>query len=251
MSRPRTATRPIRALLCLAGAALGAAAHADPADYVFVPYATPGARVLAYSAGAERGRDGARETQHVLTLGWAPTARWFSAVYAAWTAQDGGPAAFDEWSWLNHLQLTDAGAAPVDLGLLCLVERPHDRSEGTGLTCGPTLQADTDRLQFNLDPLLSRRFGAEQAGRATLGYQWQLKGLLRPGLELGAQGFGNVGPWDGWLPASRQAHTIGPALFAKWPVAGSHALQLDAGVQFGLGAGSPRDVLRVRVQDEF
>ena len=240
-----------RTLLCLAGASCSGAAWADPADFVFVPYTTAGARVVAYAAGLEHGPDGERETQQTTTLGWSPTARWFTAVYAGWIAAGSGPFTFDEWSWLNHVQLNTPGSGPVDLGLLCELERPRDRAEGTGIVCGPTLQADTDRLQLNVNALLSKHVHGDEPEPWGLGYQWQVKGLMGRGLELGAQGFGSLGPWNHWAPAAQQEHTLGPAVFAKWMLADGHALQLDAGLLFGVGSGSPRDVLRVRVQHEF
>jgi hypothetical protein len=240
-----------RALFWLAGAGCPGAALADPADFVFVPYATAGARVVAYAAGVEHGPDGAREAQQTATLGWSPTARWFTSAYAGWIAADGGRFAFDEWSWLNHVQLNPPGAGPVDLGLLCEIERPRDRAEGTGIVCGPTLQADTDRLQLNLNALFSKHLHGADPEPWNLGYQWQAKALVGRGVELGAQGFGALGPWNRWAPAARQEHTLGPAVFAKWTLADGRALQLDAGLLFGLGSGSPRDLLRLRMQHEF
>lgn len=240
-----------RALLCLAGPFLAGSALADPATYVFVPYTTAGARVLAYAAGIEHGRDGARETQQTASLGWSPTARWFTSAYAGWIADGSGGFVFDEWSWLNHVALTAPGAGPVDLGVLCEFERPRERDEGTGIVCGPTLQADTDRLQVNVNALFSKHVHGEEPEPWALGYQWQVKGLLRPGLELGLHGFGSFGPWNDWSPAGRQAHTLGPVLIAKWALADGRALQLDVGLLLGIGNGSPRDVLRLRVQHEF
>jgi hypothetical protein len=248
MPRPRAVRR---ALLCLAASCLGDAALADPADYVFVPYTTPDARVLAWAAGVEHGRDGARETQQTASLGWSPTARWFTSLYAGWIAPGGGGFAFDEWSWLNHVQLTAPGAGPVDLGLLCELERPRERDEGTGIVCGPTLQADAGLLQVNLDALLSKHVHAEAPEPWALGYQWQVKGLVRRGLELGAQGFGSIGPWNRWSPAAQQEHTLGPAIFARWALPEGRTLALDAGLLFGVGRGSPRDLLRMRVRHEF
>jgi hypothetical protein len=250
MIRPSPAAAALRrALPALAAACLAAGAQADPADYVFIPYTTAGERVLAYAAGLAHDRDGGgREAQQTASLGWAPTARWFTSVYAGWTSEDGAGYVFDEASWLNHVQLAAPGAWPVDVGVLCELERPRDRDEGTGLTCGPTFELDTDRFQFDLNPLLEKHFGAADPEPASLAYQWQAKRLVGRGLELGAQGFGDLGPWNHW---AGQSHTLGPVVFMKWPLADGHTLQLDAGVQFGLGAGAPRDVLRRRVQHEF
>ena len=196
------------AALCalLVGGASGVAA--DPADYVFTPYADTGLWQLAYGLGTEHDRDGARETQQTLALGGAPTDRWYTSVYAAWAADDGGAFAVDEWSWINHLKLTTPGSGPVDVGLLCEVSRPHDREEGRlGVSCGPTLQMDTDDLQLNLNIAFEKHLGAAEAGRWQLGYQWQVKRLVARGVELGAQGFGSFGPWNDWASASAQDRT--------------------------------------------
>ena len=253
MSAPKKiAAMPMRRAALCALLALGAApALADPADYVFTPYADTGLWQLAYGLGTEHDRDGSRETQQTLGLGGAPTARWYTSVYAAWAADDGGRFASDEWAWTNHLQLTTPGEAPVDVGVLCEIARPHDRAEGRlGVTCGPTLQMDTDDLQLNFNPQLSRQIGGEDAGTWQLGYQWQVKRLVARGVEIGAQGFGTVGPWNHWAPASQQGHTIGPAIFLKTTAFGG-PIKLDAAWLIGIGDGSPKNVLRLRLQHEF
>ena len=247
MSVPRVRRACAGALLALAAAP----ALADPADYVFTPYTDVGQWQVAYAAGSARGRDGARETQQVLSLGGAPVARWYTSVYAAWAASDGGAFTLDEWSWVNHLRLTTPGAGPVDVGVLCELARPHDRDEGRlGVAFGPTLQMDTDDLQLNLNLSLGKHFGADEAERPALGYQWQVKGLVAQGVELGAQGFGSVGTWNDWAPAAQQDHVLGPAVFLKTHALGG-PLRVDAAFLFGLGDGSPKNVVRVRVQHEF
>jgi hypothetical protein len=253
MSVPtQNAAAPLRDLAACALLVLATAnALADPADYVFTPYTDVGRWELAYGLGTEHARDGSRETQQTLSLGGTPTARWHTSLYAAWMAEDGGTFAADEWSWINHLRLTAPGSSPIDLGLLCELSRPRDRAEGRlGANCGPTLQMDTDALQFNVNPLLGKHFGAEEPEKLALGYQWQVKGLVAPGLELGAQGFGSVGPWNHWSPAAQQEHTLGPAIFWKTRAFGG-PVRFDAAWLFGVGAGSPKDVLRLRVQHAF
>ena len=186
----------------------------------------------------------------MLSIGGAPTARWYTSVYAAWAEDDGGAFAPDEWAWTNHLQLTTPGAGPVDVGVLCEIARPHDRSEGRlGVTCGPTLQLDTDDLQLNLNPQLSRQIGGDD-DELTLGYQWQVKGLVAHGIEIGAQGFGSLGPWNRWSPASQQSHVLGPAVFVKTNAFGG-PIRFDAAWLFGVGDGSPRDTIRLRIEHEF
>ena len=240
-----------RAALCALLAGGAASVSADPADYVFTPYSDIGMWQLAYGLGTEHGRDGSRETQQTLSVGGAPVERWYTSVYAAWAAEDGGAFAVDEWSWTNHLQLTTPGTEPVDVGLLCELSRPHDRDEGRlGVTCGPTLQMDTDDLQLNFNPLLGKHIGAEEPEKLALGYQWQVKGMVAHGIEVGAQGFGTMGPWNRWASASEQEHTAGPALFLKTNVLGG-PIALDVAWLFGIGDGSPKNVLRLRLQHEF
>jgi hypothetical protein len=245
------ATRLRRASLCALLAASATSTLADPADYVFTPYTDIGKWQLAYGLGTEHDRDGSRETQQTLGLGGAPNARWYTSIYAAWAAEDGGSFAVDEWSWTNHLQLTTPGEGPVDVGLLCELSRPHDRDEGRlGVNCGLTLQMDTDDLQLNFNPLLGKHIGAEEPEKLTLGYQWQVKGMVAQGIELGAQGFGTVGPWNHWSSASQQQHTVGPAIFLKTNALGG-PIRLDAAWLFGIGDGSPRNTLRLRLEHEF
>jgi hypothetical protein len=240
-----------RALICASLVRAAAPAAADPASYVFTPYADPGLWQVAYAAGTEHARDGSRETQQTLSLGGTPTSRWYTSVYAAWAATDGSSFAIDEWSWTNQVALTAPGAGPVDVGLLCELARPRARDEGRlGAACGPTLQMDTDDLQLDLNLSLGKHFGAAEPERLQLGYQWQVKGLVARGVELGAQGFGSVGPWTDWSPASRQEHTAGPAIFLKTHAFGG-PVRFDAAVLFGIGAGSPRKVVRLRLQHEF
>jgi hypothetical protein len=224
---------------------------AGPAAYVFVPYVDPGTWRLGYAAGTEQARDGARESEHALSLGYTPTARWFTAAYVGWYQEPGQSLRYDAWSWLNHLQLTTPGSGPFDAGVLCEIERPRDRAEGTDVSCGPTFQYDAERLQFNLNVLVEKYVRAATPSPAALTYQWQVKGLWRPGLELGAQGFGEVGPWDHWLPASRQTHVVGPAVFTRWTVAQGRVVDVDGAVLAGIGAGSPRYTLRLRAQHVF
>jgi hypothetical protein len=239
-----------RAAVCALALACAPAALADPASDVFVPYSLEGKWQVAYAIGNEHARDGSRETQQVLSLGGTPSARWTTSVYGAWAANDGGAFAPDEWTWVNHIKLTEPGSGPVDVGLLCELAKAHDKDEGKGVACGPTLQMDTDDLQFNLNLSVAKQFDAVEAAPVQLGYQWQVKGLLTKGIELGAQGFGSVGTWNHWSPVSQQGHTLGPAIFAKTSLAG-FPITVDAAWLLGIGDGSPKNVVRLRVQQEF
>jgi len=238
-------------MLCLAAATFVRTASAGPGDYVFVSYADAGIRTFGYAAGVEQVRGGGRELEQSLNLGWTPTSRWFTALYAGWYADVGEPTSFYSGSWWNHLLLTAPGSGPVEVGVLGVAERLRERDAGTVITLGPTLQFENDRLQFNINPLLEKYVSGVDAAAASLKYQWQIKGLWRPRIELGVQGFGDVGTWNHWLPASQQEHSVGPALFAHWPLGEHNTLKSDAALLIGVGAGSPRATLRMRLQQEF
>jgi len=240
-----------RAIPALALAGGAAAAHADPADYVFVPYTTAGQRILAYGSGFERDRDGSHVNQQTLTVGASPTERWSTSLYAGWVDEGGIGYGYDEAAWLNQWQLTAPDSGPVAVGLLCEIERPRDRSAGTGLLCGSTLQFDSSLWQVNVNPLLEHHFNAADPEPTAFRYQWQVKRLMGRGFELGAQGFGELGPWNHWAPAAQQSHILGPAVFLKGHGLGGQPLSFDAALLLGAGGGSPHDVLRARLQQSF
>jgi len=238
---------------CVALAVVGASApaHAGPDAFVFQPYADTGAVVVQYAYGFEKYRDGSDEQAHSLALAWSPTSRWFTAAYAGWYQEPGEAMTFDAVSWVNHLSLIEPASSPVSVGLYLEIERPRDRSEGYEITWGPTFQLDTSHAQANLNLWLQKNVRAETAGPATMSYQWQVKSLLQPRVEWGLQGFGSVGPWQHWSGASEQEHSVGPAVFAKWPTQGNGVLRFDAALLAGLTSASSRVTFRLRTQYQF
>ena len=109
---------------------------------------------------------------------------------------------------------------------------------------------DSDDLQFNFNPLLEKQVGGDGPRQLALGYQWQVKGMVARGVELGAQGFGSVGTWNHWSTASQQEHRLGPAIFLKTNAFGG-PIRFDAAWLVGVGTGSPRNTLRLRLEHEF
>ncbi|MEO8155199.1 MAG: hypothetical protein ABI605_19205 [Rhizobacter sp.] len=228
-------------------------AHASPADPVFVPYDDEGDRFVQYAFGHEKARDGSSEQAHSLALGWNPTARWFTSLYAGWYREPGESTSLYAYSWVNHVNLVKQGGSgsPVEVGIYLEIERPRERDEGYELTGGPTFQFDAGSFQINANLWLRKSVHTEDAAPAALLYQWQAKRLWMQHVELGAQGMGNVGPWHQWRSGSEQEHAIGPAIFFKLAVNNSHSLNVDAAVLAGLTSASPRATFRVRSQYEF
>jgi hypothetical protein len=177
---------------------------------------------------------------------------WFTEVYAKGPKLPGEGNSFDAWEWENKFQLTETGKYPVDVGFLLEIERPRDRSEGYEYKWGPLFQADlTNKVQGNVNILVEKHIRAAVAEKAELGYQWQVKYRYKPEFEFGAQGFGDVGPWNHWEPSSEQPHIAGPAIFGKLRVGQKQVINYNAGILFGLTHGAPRNTLRLQAEYEF
>ncbi|HEX7892023.1 MAG TPA: hypothetical protein VF522_21925 [Ramlibacter sp.] len=236
-------------LSCLSYAPL---AFAGPSNYVHTPIVEEGEREVDFKAGTAKLRDGSRVSEYSLGLGWGVNSRWFTEFYGKWHKEPGERHGFDAWEWENKFQLTETGRYPVDVGFLLEIERPKDRSEGYEYKWGPLLQMDLGtKVQANLNVLIEKHIRAVEAEKAELGYEWQLKYRYRPEFEFGAQGFGDVGPWNHWEPRSEQPHTAGPALFGKFHVGNKQVIKYNAAVLFGLTHGSPRNAFRLQTEYEF
>jgi hypothetical protein len=145
--------------LAMATAALACVAtscRADPSDFVFLPYAEAGSRVVQYAGGVEKNHDGSTEQSHSLALATSPVPRWFTAGYVGWYREPGGAFNYSELSWVNHLQIITAESSPTSVGAYLEVDRPRDRTEGYDTTWGPTFQFDTAHIQTNLNVWLEK-----------------------------------------------------------------------------------------------
>jgi hypothetical protein len=239
------------ALACLSLAPL-APALAGPADYLFSPIVEKGEKEIELKAGTAKNRDGTRESEWRLSIGYGFTDWWFSEIGTNWHKVPGESHDFDAWEWENRFHLLKAEKYPLDVGFLLEIERPRDRSEGYEYRWGPLLQADlSPKVTANLNLLIEKRIRAVARERAELGYQWQLRYHWREEFEFGVQGFGDVGRWDHWESSSQQSHILGPALFGEVKVFGEHEIKYNAGVLFGVTHGSPRNTLRLQAEYEF
>ena len=251
----RNALRAKAASLLVAIAWMGfaSAARAEPSDYVFTPIVEPGEREIDFKFGTGKARDGTRSSASSLGLGYGVNSFWFTEAYAKANRQTPDGWRFDAFEWENKFQLTEAGKYPVDAGLIVELERPRDRSEGWELKWGPLFQADlTQTIQANFNVLLQRHYRSETPSSLELGYQWQLKYRWIRELEVGAQGFGSVGPWRQWLPRDEQFHNAGPAVFGKIRLNdGRKVLAYNAAWLIGANSATPRNTLRLQVEYEF
>ena len=126
------------------------------------------------------------------------------------------PSRLETLNWQNDLLLTQ-GQYPFDLAVHTLLVRPQNPASGYALEIGPVFQTDIDRTQLVFNVFFQRGFKA-LAGPTELAYQWQVRYRWNRWLHVGAQGFGELGPWDQWLPQDQQSHRAGPALFGSVPL---------------------------------
>jgi hypothetical protein len=224
-------------------------AHADPDDYVAVPAVEYGEREIELRIGSASATEEHRQSAASLAFGYGVTPWWFTEIYGKWHRS--GATSFDAIEWENRFQLTEAGQYFADFGLLVEIERPRDRAEGYELRIGPLMQKDFGRVQANLNVLLERHYRASDPEQTELGYQWQLRYRLATAFDFGAQGFGEVGPWNDWAPVREQAHIAGPAIFGKFNVGGRQVLKYDAAVLFKLSNAAPATTLRAQLEYEF
>lgn len=228
------------------------ASVAGPADYVYVPAVEYGEREIDFKTGTAKLREGDRANATSLGFGWGVTRYWFTELYGQWHKEPGKASSFDAWEWENKFQLTETGKYPVDVGLIVEIERPKNRAEGYELRWGPLFQTDiTDKVQANFNVVFQKQYRADKGGPAQLQYQWQGKYRYRPEIEFGAQGFGEVGPWNHWAPSSEQAHIAGPAIFGKFALGNKQVLKYNAAMLFGLNQAAPRNTFRLQTEYEF
>jgi hypothetical protein len=235
----------------LIAATYGAAAHADPDDYVSVPAVEYGERELELRFGTATKSGEDRASAASLAFGYGLTPWWATEVYARYNRSGSEATRFDAIEWENKFQIGEPGQYVVDMGFLVELEWANDRAEGYELRIGPLFQKDFGLVQTNFNFLLERHFRSDEREVTELGYQWQVKYRWRQDLEFGLQGFGDVGKWNDWDPHGAQTHIVGPAIFGKFPLGGRQAFKYNAAVLFKASSAAPDRTLRAQLEYEF
>ena len=243
-------------VLCLA-ICLGftTAVRAGPlgsADYVYTPAVTEGEKEIDFKIGTAKARDGTRTSATTLGLGYGVNSFWFTEVYFKAKRETPDSLRYDALEWENKFQLTETGKYPVDVGFIVEIERPKDRSEGYELRFGPLFQTElTQSVVANLNILFGKNYRTTTPAPMELGYQWQLKYRWMPQFEVGAQGFGRLGPVRNWLPGDQQEHKLGPAVFGKIRLEGRRAIYYNAAWLVGANSNTARNTFRLQAEYEF
>jgi hypothetical protein len=243
---PRMASAVVLAAFPLCAVAFG------PSDYIYLPGVTYGEHEIDFKSGAWKQKSGENPlTASSIGYGYGVTQRWFTELYSKYERPGGETTHFDAWEWENKFQLTETGEYPVDTGLIVELERPKDRSEGYEVRFGPLFQTEMGKVQVNGNLLFERHYRADAAPPLQLGYQWQVKYRWQPKLELGFQGFGELGQWNHWDSAEERSHRIGPAIFGKLALGNRQAIRYNAAWLVGASTNAPSHNLRLQVEYEF
>ena len=224
---------------------------AGAADYVYTPAVEYGEREVDLKLGATSPQAGNRAQGVSIGYGYGATEYWFTEVYLKRERSGDMTANLAEWE--NKFQLTDTGEYPVDVGLITELEAPLSSNAPWEFKFGPLLQTEFGKLQLNGNLLFERAFGKASGVPYTtnIGYQWQAKYRWQAILEIGMQGFGEMGKWNNWDKQSDQNHRIGPAVFGKLALGGRQAIKYNAAWLFKASDAAPNQTFRMQVEYEF
>jgi hypothetical protein len=207
----------IRARVLAAALAAGCgAAYADPGYYVVTVYDDPGVVTADFRYWRVH-PDGARPVDWPeFGIGWNVNGRWYTELYASYIGTPVSALRLDSLDWQNDVLLT-RGQYPFDFALHTLLVMPQMPGGERNFEFGPVFQTDIARTQLNLNLVFEHGYGRDNGHPTGLKYQWQVRHRWQRWLHFGAQGFGEVGPWNHWSPQEQQSHRAGPALFGTLP----------------------------------
>ena len=227
-----------------------AGTRADPGYYVAVPYVQPGKATLDFRYWTVN-PDGRFEIiWPELGVGWGVNSRWSTELFVSWIGSPQIPTQVSTVNWQNSVLITQGGQS-YDLALhLQLISDRRDPGRW-GLEYGTLWQTDIGRTQLNANLIFERWWGAATQAPTRLKYQWQLRHRLFKRWHLGAQGFGELGPWDDWLTNNRQSHRAGPAVFGTVRLGDDQALKMQLAWLRGKTHGRPGEMTTLRVHYDF
>ena len=181
------------ACLSLLGLASHGVANADPGYYLLTPYSVPGQAALDLRYWTVKAPGKSAKLWPELGARYGFSSRWTSEVFASFIGDSFSGLTLSSWNWQNGYLLTQ-GQYPFDLAVHAQWIRNIGHTDA--LELGPVFQTELGSTQLNAN-LVFERIGV--TGQPTkLKIQWQAMQRLQPGLRLGLQGFGELGPWNHW-----------------------------------------------------
>jgi len=216
--RPRATARralalPALAMLALATLLTALPARADPGYYLVAPYDHAGQLTAEFRYWTFTHRGAAQVIWPELGVSYGVNTRWTTGLLESYIGHGWSDLKASTLTWQNVVLLTQ-GEWPLDVALWGALSHAQNGLFKNAVEWGPVLQTDIGRTQLNANLFFEHTYGAPRPKPTQMKYQWQVKHRWRPGWQVGLQGFGELGDWDGWAPADRQSHRLGPALFA-------------------------------------
>ncbi len=228
-------------------------------DYLFTPTVTQGEREMEFYGGTGSSGDTTRaESNAALGFGYGVTQHWFTELAIEYRWQSPAGTGLDAFEWENIIQVGEPGQWPVDIGLVCNVEKPYEtfgtsqQKEGSSIRFGPLLQKDIGKVEINFNLLIRRYFQSTASSSSQFSYQGQLKYRYGSPLEVGIQAFGRVSAGNqAWAPYSQQVLRVGPVLLGRLKLPRERSLAYNIGFLMGTTQHSPDQTLRMQVEYEF
>jgi hypothetical protein len=238
--------------LILCALSLSPAAWADPGYYVVTAYDHEGVRSADFRYWSVKAPGEPAQKWPELGLGYGVTSRWYTEVLASWIGSSQEAMKLSTLNWQNEFLLTQ-GNLPVDVALHASLISDQGYEGGYEIEYGPVLQTDIGRTQLNANLFFARNFGGDEDDppETKMKYQWQVRHRTHPLLNLGLQGFGEVGRWNQVSPRERQSHRAGPAFFGTVRLDDGRSLQYQGAYLFGKTYGRRGDMFSMRMQVLF
>ena len=237
-------------ILATALALAAAGAVADPGYYVVTPYDNEGVRMVDFRYWAVKPQDGTEVRWPEIGLGYGVTSRWTTELFLSYIGSSEMAMRLSTLNWQNDVLLTQ-GELPVDIALHLLLTSDRIDTDYRAVEFGPVFQTDIDRTQLTANFFFEHNYGSDIPSPTFLKYQWQVRHRWLPQMHVGLQGFGEVGPWDDWLPRSQQSHRAGPALFTTLHLAEREAIKLQGAYLVGKIYGRSMHEFTMRAVYEF
>lgn len=188
-----------------------------------------------------------------LGIGYGVSSRWYTEVYGVYFETAAQGRRFSSLNWQNDFLLTQ-GQYWFDLAIHTNIEQ-YRAADGYGLEWGPVFQTEFWRTQINANLFLQRDYRSNNtvsnANATQLVYQWQVRQHWLPLLNVGLQGFGELGRWDHWNSTTTQSHRAGPALFGTWYLQNGHKILYETAYLLGKNSGRSANSFTMRLQYAF
>lgn len=188
-------------------------------------------------------KDGSVKQQFEVAYGI--TDWWSTGMYAIYT-RPGNRSSYDyaETKWENIFVLpkwlgVDWGAY-LEYAAAAPAQQANDIVEGKLL-----VEQRGEVWRHTLNITLKQQLSAS-ASTASVGYAWRT-GYAWHESVIALEAYGTLGPYDQFLPASRQSHHIGPVVgFEPW-----HGLELEIGWLMDVNNGPRYGDLKMNLEMEF